>query len=141
MRASFLILICFLLIGCSYRWTVKTMSDNEIANRPEGSFTSKNVLTNSPIITTIDSLVKLPRPVQQLDRTFPETQLYTITGKITFWTIEPDKDVHMVIRSGTAHMICEIPNPSKAANSVVLEKIKNARKEFMENRKRWPKMK
>lgn len=106
-----------------------TSSINKIGER---SFTSTDVINlQLPVIhSTIDSLVKLPRPIINENRTQPETRIYTIEGKITFWTIEPDRDIHIAIRSDNAKMICEIPHASKAKNSIVLDQIKIARNDF-----------
>lgn len=104
--------------------------------------TSADVINSGyPVInTTIDSLVKLPRPVIDQGRTLQETKIYTIEGKIFFWVIEPDKDIHIAIKSGKAKMICEIPNAAKAQNSIVLDQIKIARKEFLKYKRSWHRM-
>ena len=128
---------------CGYRWSVKTMEDALPVNQNgQKLFTRLDVINSGlPIIhTTIDSLVKLPRPVINAGRTLEETRIYTIEGKITFWTIEPDKDIHIAIKSGSAKMICEIPNPSKAKNSIVLDQIKNARNTFLKYKRSWHRM-
>ena len=104
-------------------------------------FTNLDVMQPGlPIHTTIDSLIKLPRPATDQYRTLEETKIYTIEGKITFRVIEPDKDIHIAIRSGNAKMICEIPNGSKAKNSIVLDKIIKARKEFFKYKRSWHRM-
>ena len=105
-------------------------------------FTSADVTKSDlPIIkTTIDSLIKLPRPLISEYRTTAETRIFTIEGKITFWVIEPDRDIHIAIKSGKAKMICEISHPSKAKSSIVLNKIKKARKDFFKYNRSWHRM-
>lgn len=119
------------------------MTDTLSVNKNgERSYTSNDVISSQlPVInSTIDSLVKLPRPIIDEYRTQPETRIYTIEGKITFWTIEPDRDIHIAIRSGSAKMICEIPLASKAKNSIVLDQIKKARNEFLKYKRSWHRM-
>ena len=142
-----ILIILFLIINlfsqCGYRWAVKTMSDTLTVNQKgQRSFSNDDVITPGlPVInTTIDSLVNLPRPIINQYRTLEETRIYTIEGRITFWTIEPDRDIHIAIKSGTARMICEIPNASKAKNSVVLDQIKKARTEFLKYKRSWHRM-
>lgn len=142
-----ILIILFLIINlfsqCGYRWAVKTMSDTLTVNQKGQKVFSNVDIVNSELTyrpTTIDSLIKLPHPVINQYRTLEETKIYTIEGKITFWTIEPDKDIHIAIRSGKARMICEIPNASKAKNSVVLDQIKKARAEFLKYKRSWHRM-
>lgn len=118
------------------------MADTENRDKNElGSFYNVDVLKSGPPVeTTIDSLIKLPRPKTHQNRSVEETKIYTITGKIFYWTIEPDKDIHIAIRSRKAKMICEIPAPSHATNSMVLNEIIKARKEFFKHRRSWFRM-
>ena len=119
------------------------MSDTLTVDQKQQKLFSNVDVENSGINyipATIDSLIKLSRPVIDKHRTLQETKVYTIEGRITFWTIEPDKDIHIAIRSGKARMICEIPKASKAQNSIVLEQIKKARAEFLKYKRSWHKM-
>ena len=139
----------FLLVGillalsqCGYRWNVKTMSDTEqTGGKKEGVFFNADVLTSGPpVYTSIDSLVSLPRPEAHMQRCVEETRTYIISGNIFFWTMEPDKDVHIAIRSGKAKMICEIPSPSETGNSLVADQILKARKSFFKYSRSWHRM-
>lgn len=128
---------------CGYRWPVKTMADTlNVDKNGKKIFTGTEVISPGLLVinATIDSLVKLPRPIIDKYRTQTETRIYTIEGKITFWTIEPDRDIHIAIRSGNAKMICEIPHPAKAKNSIVLDQIKIVRNEFFKYKRSWHRM-
>lgn len=79
------------------RWSVKTLQD-----RPR-------LLRTKP--TTVAHLMRLPQPASPSQTPLPfERQVFTLTASATFLREEDDQDLHIVIRSGRAHMIVEAPN-------------------------------
>jgi hypothetical protein len=79
------------------RWPVKTLQD-----RPR-------LLRARP--TTIAHLVGLPRPAAVPGTRLPsERHLYTVIAAVTLVRDESDQDLHVVLRSGSKHMIAEAPN-------------------------------
>src|SRR6266487_7005009 len=77
------------------RWKVKTLQD-----RPR-------LLPLRD--TTIAYLVSRPRPATRLPF---ERHLFRVTAAVTLVRSEADSDLHLVIQTGSRHMIAEAPSPS-----------------------------
>ena len=115
--------------GGSFLWNLKTTTDNVVIN-------------TTPILSDIDSLVGLKRPLNadkpNRHRLHEETQTYTITGKILYWMLEADKDIHLAVQSLTTGvtMVCEIPDPNcpTVKSSPYIKKINDARNTFLHYR-------
>jgi hypothetical protein len=79
------------------RWTVKTLQDRPRLLPARG--------------TTVAHLVSLPRPAVLPSWRLPfERHIYSVLAAVTLVRQEDDSDLHVVIRSGRAHMITEAPN-------------------------------
>jgi hypothetical protein len=81
------------------RWKIKTLQD-----RPHLS---------SVRPTTVAHLAGLPRPhrVPQSRRLASERNVYSVVAAVTLDRQEADSDLHLVLQSGTSHMIAESPSP------------------------------
>ena len=108
--------------GCGVeRWSIKTLTDP-----------GANQVNLTAVPGTIAGLGSIAAPVEPTDRVAPiETTTYTVSGTLIFTAKEADGDYHLAIEDSSGHtMIVEIPNPSCASGSVVLNQITEARKEF-----------
>jgi hypothetical protein len=108
--------------GCGVeRWAIKTLTDP-----------GANQVNLTPQESSIADLVAIAPPVSPTDRVGPtETTTFRITGTLIFVAKEADGDYHLAIEDAKANtMIAEIPNPSCASGSVVLNQITEARKAF-----------
>lgn len=112
--------------GGQYLWNIKIATDNAIIDT-----------VAYPV--SIDSLVAIPRPagadVSNHQRLSEESCMYTVTGKIIYWMLEADKDIHLAVQSldSTATIVCEIPDPTcpDMQNSLFLKQITDARNSFL----------
>lgn len=79
------------------RWTVKTLQD-----RP-------SLLRVRP--TTVAHLVSIPRPAHvPSTRLSSERRVYSVIASATLIREESDQDLHVVLQTGTKHLIAEAPN-------------------------------
>jgi hypothetical protein len=92
------------------RWTVKTLQD-----RPR-------LLPAKA--TTIAHLVSIPRPAHVPSTRLPlERRVYSVVASAEFLREESDQDLHVVLRSGSKHLIAEAPNaPYCTANATAYRK-------------------
>jgi hypothetical protein len=92
------------------RWTVKTLQD-----RPKLLRVQK---------TTVAHLTSLPRPASIPPTRLPsERHVYRVVAQVTLDRQEADQDLHLVLKSGTAHMIAEAPNaPTCTPNATAYRK-------------------
>jgi hypothetical protein len=92
------------------RWAVKTLQD-----RPR----------LLPVYaTTVARLVRLPRPAYLPRTRLPfERHVYSVIASATLLREEDDQDYHVILRSGSKHMISEAPNaPSCTPRATALRK-------------------
>ena len=81
------------------RWTVKTLQD-----RPQ---------LIPAQATTVAPLVSLPRPTPLPPTRLPfERHIFSVVAAVTLDRPEADQDLHLVLQSGSSHMIAEAPSPS-----------------------------
>jgi hypothetical protein len=81
------------------RWTVKTLKD-----RP--------TLLPAKLVT-LHYLVTSPAPSSLPETRLPfERHTFTVVAAVTLVRSEDDGDFHLVLQSGTQHMIAEAPSPS-----------------------------
>jgi hypothetical protein len=86
------------------RWKVKTLQD-----RPR---------LLSLRDTTIAYLVSRPRPARLPATRLPfERHLFRVRAAVTLVRAEADSDLHLVIQTGSNHMIAEAPSPSCTARA------------------------
>ena len=107
------------------RWSVKTGTDADVGL----------VNLQSPVQTTIASLVSLPAPTNlpSNNRIQPtETTVFQLQATLTEYKLEADSDYHLILSDGLGHtMISEMPSPScVGSSSQLLSNIQNARSEF-----------
>ena len=79
------------------RWQIKTLQD-----RPR-------LLRARP--STVANLVSLPRPTQIpfVSRLPTERRIFSVVAAVTLVRQEADQDLHLVLESGSDHMIAEAP--------------------------------
>jgi len=78
------------------RWTVKTLQDRPPLLRARA--------------TTVAHLASLTRPTSVPTTRLPlERQIYSVLARVTLVRSEADNDLHLVLRSGSSHMIAEAP--------------------------------
>jgi hypothetical protein len=75
-------------------------------------------------VTTIGHLDALPRPASiPATRLASERRVYSVIGSATLIGEESDQDLHVVLRSGSKHLIAEAPNaPFCTANATAYRK-------------------
>src|SRR5438128_2714986 len=89
------------------RWQIKTLSDAE-----------RDRVDRTPVATTVEALVALPRPrhTPQYSRIAPtEFTTYEIDAYLGAYRPESDGDVHLLLfrmQNERASMIAEIPDPN-----------------------------
>ncbi|HWZ44983.1 MAG TPA: hypothetical protein VNW97_16025 [Candidatus Saccharimonadales bacterium] len=115
------------------RWPVKTGSDDDASQ-----------VSETPIVTTVEEMVKLLPPANlalfQNSRVHPvELNVYTIVASIARYKLEADGDYHLVLqgRSG-ATMVAEIPDADPIfvpSSSRWAKQIAIVRKQFEEKLK------
>ena len=101
------------LAGCgTERWAVKTLMD------PDAS-----AIHTTPIDTTIDKLVALPRPasstIPEDGRNPVEEKVYRVHARLLRYKLENDQDIHIVLGSiddPRVTMVAEIPSGSCTTN-------------------------
>ena len=108
------------LCGGVERWAVKVLTDAAAAQ-----------VNYTPKLTTLDSLIHIPT---NSSTTAPrmagiEFQSYVFQCNITIKKNEDDNDYHLVLKSGTATMVGEVPDPvcSAAASSAHVNEFIDAR--------------
>lgn len=81
------------------RWSIKTLKDRPRLQRAQ--------------TTTVAHLVALRRPsyLPQSGRLPGERRVYSIVAAVTLDRSEADRDLHLVLRSGSHSMIAEAPSP------------------------------
>jgi hypothetical protein len=85
------------------RWAVKTLSDDDAGQ----------VIEAEPKEATIRQLLALPPPRWWRDAPrFPEETQYVIEGEVLAYKLEPDEDIHVIVRSEHVTMVAEFPAPS-----------------------------
>jgi hypothetical protein len=86
------------VLACAVeRWNVKTLQDRPRLLRAQ--------------VTTLAHLARLPQPASLPQTRLPfERHVFTVTTSASFLREEDDQDLHVVLRSGRAHMIAEAPN-------------------------------
>lgn len=108
------------------RWPVKVGTDTQ----------APAISIANPVPTTISQMITFTAPsvLPQDSRVAPtETHAFQLSGILTQYKIEDDQDVHLVIYSGSDHMIAEIPAPSCATGSAWLSLITLTRTMFDKN--------
>ena len=92
------------------RWTVKTLQD-----RPKLLPLQR---------TTVARLTSLPKPASLPATRLPlERHIFSVTASVTLVRREADQDLHLVLRSGNAHLIAEAPNaPTCTPNATAYRK-------------------
>lgn len=119
--------IAFSQCGGSYRWRVKTATDS-------------SVIDTSAIRLSIDSVVSIKRPYDcKHERQDEEKCSYTIVGRLIYWHLEADRDLHLAIQdtlSGNT-IICEIPDTtcSSIKSGFLFNQIADARRTFLSTNK------
>ena len=83
---------------------------------------------DKPQSANIADLIKLPPPINPIQRQPGELIAYELTGTITLAKLETDKDIHMVLSDGQHTMIIEAVSPDCAETSRVLPQITDVRK-------------
>jgi hypothetical protein len=89
------------------RWQIKTLSDAE-----------RDRVDRTPVVTTVEALVALPRPRQtpQYSRIAPtEFTTYQIDAYLGGYRPESDGDVHLLLfgmQNQRVSMVAEIPDPN-----------------------------
>lgn len=106
------------------RWAIKTGTDS-------GAF---SVSLSSYISSTIYNFRQSTRPssIPTSSRVAPrETTYYQLSGTLTKYVKESDKDYHLVIQDGSGRtMIIELADPNCASGSAWGSRIANARSQF-----------
>ncbi len=107
------------------RWSVKTGTDADVGL----------INLQSPVQTTIASLVSLPAPTNlpSNNRVQPtETTVFQLQATLTEYKLEADSDYHLILSDGSGHtMISEMASPPcVGSSSRLLSGIQNARSEF-----------
>jgi hypothetical protein len=98
------------------RWTVKTLQDRPRLLHPRPS--------------TIGNLVSVPRPSSLPPTRLPfERHIFSVVAAVTLDRPEDDGDLHLVLRSGSRHMIAESPAPSCTTRATAYRRrqMRNAR--------------
>jgi hypothetical protein len=88
------------------RWKIKTLQDRPRLLRPR--------------LSTVGNLVNLPRPAQipTTTRLPTERRVFSVVAAVTLVRPEADQDLHLVLESGSDHMIAEAPlAPSCTVNA------------------------
>lgn len=102
------------------RWPVKTATDPAVGS-----------INLQPAATTVAALDALPRPISTTAARMPnETATYSVAATLTAFKAEADSDDHLVLTDGGQTLVAEIPHPSCAASSPLLEQITAARAAF-----------
>jgi hypothetical protein len=86
------------------RWSIKTLKDHPSLLPPQ-STTVHYLVTRTP-----------PSPIPPTRTPF-ELHVYTVTAAVTYMHNEADGDIHIVLTSGSDHMIAESPNPGCTAGA------------------------
>ena len=87
------------------RWRVKTLSDDDAGQ-----------VNPTPVATTVEALRAIPAPATKPPASrvaAPERTTYRVKGRIIGWTLEDDRDLHLVLASETSStrtMIVEVPD-------------------------------
>jgi hypothetical protein len=101
------------LICGSERWRVKTLQD-----RPK-------LYSAKPKTVAWLMGLKRPKPTPKNRSNF-ERHIYSVEAAVTDVLQEADKDLHVVLEDGPAHMVAESPNApvtGRAPNSIELHPI------------------
>ena len=84
------------------RWNVKVLNDADT-----------NLINWQPVVSTVEEQDRLP--METITPTTPrfnsEKQVYQIEGYITFFKLEKDQDIHLVLIGTDSSMVIEIPSP------------------------------
>lgn len=80
------------------RWSIKTLKDHP-SLLPARTTTVHYLVTRTP-----------PSPIPSTRTPF-ELHVFTVTAAVTYMHSEADGDIHIVLTSGSDHMIAEAPNP------------------------------
>jgi hypothetical protein len=111
------------------RWTVKTLQDRPRLLRARA--------------TTVAHLVSLPAPHPLPTTRLPfEYHIFSVIAAVTLVRPELDKDLHLVLRRGSNHMIAEAPSSlcTTGATSYRRRQMSNARNAARlcsSTRRRW----
>jgi hypothetical protein len=92
------------------RWKVKTLQDRSRLLRPR--------------LSTVANLARLPRPKRLPATRLPaERHIFSVIAAVTLIRPETDQDLHLVLESGSDHMIAEAPlAPSCTVNATRFRK-------------------
>jgi hypothetical protein len=104
------------------RWSVKTGTD------PAAKQVNTAQVQDSTI-AALGSLVAPRDPTTRIARV--ETTVYRVRATLTYYKLESDSDIHLVLSDGAGHtMIAEIPSPHCDAGSAFAAQISAARAAF-----------
>jgi hypothetical protein len=97
------------------RWATKTLQDRPRLLRVQA--------------TTLAHLVSVPRPAHVPAWRLPfERHIYSVVASATFIREESDQDLHIVLRSGSKHLIAEAANaPFCTSNATAYRKLQMRR--------------
>ena len=84
------------------RWKIKVLNDADT-----------NTINWFPVISTVEEQDKLPKEIisSTTPRLNSEKTVYQIDGDITFFKLESDQDLHLILVGKDSSMVIEIPSP------------------------------
>jgi hypothetical protein len=110
--------------GCgSYRWAVKTLSDEDAARAVDGE----------PRHSTVEELSMMPPPHRSSHAPrFPEEVEYVLDGAILAYKTEADLDIHVIIGGDHGTIVAEFPNPDCVPRLAARPRLESARNQLLD---------